>query len=106
MAPAADTRDKQRAAIEGTALLPPDMRGRGERLWQALVGPRLGIENFRPPCLAFVHDARVFEFFDERLFSSVIAGRSEFIAKKGNYNDRTGSLRNSSVALFRLKTYS
>lgn len=55
------------ATVVGAPLFPPEVRGRGERLGEAFFGPGR-VEDFRPICLTFVHDARVFEFFDESLF--------------------------------------
>lgn len=65
------TRWKQVSAVVGTALLPSQMRGSRERLGQALLWPRFGIEYLGSPRFTFVHDAGVFELFDARLFSSV-----------------------------------
>jgi len=50
-------RNKQRPAVEGTALFSPDMGWGGEWFWQTLVGAGFGVEYFGPPCFTFVHDA-------------------------------------------------
>lgn len=61
--------NEQRSAVLRGAFLAAEVRRRGKWLWQTLARP-VAVEDLRPPSLSLVHDARVFEFFDESLFTS------------------------------------
>ena len=73
----------QSTTIVLTALLPPEVRGRRERLGEALLRP-VGEEDLRAPSLALVHDARVLELLNESFLAPAAA------CKQSRISDKTG----------------
>jgi hypothetical protein len=77
----ADTWRVQCSTIVRAALLPPDMRGLGELLWEPLIRPGVGEEYLWTPLLTFVHDAGVLKLLHEGFLSPII-GLDLAISKK------------------------
>ena len=68
-------RDEERTAVVLAALLPPEVGGGRERLWQTLFGA-VRVVDLRAPGFLLVHDARVLELLNERLFPPITPSTS------------------------------
>ena len=67
------SRHEQRASVARATFLAPQVRGRRERLGEALLRP-VREEDLRAPSLALIHDARVLELFHKSFLAPSTSG--------------------------------